>query len=128
LEITASVSSTAVRSDAAFEVHLNANVPVGTHPQAGYSFRFAIDGTTPPLLLRGGLVLARANASGVRLRSGTTYRIAAQRHDGELSLSIDGVPVISIKDTPLESGALDIVGLAVRGCSVNLESLAVYTL
>ncbi len=125
VEITGAVIPGALRTDAAFfDVELNANVPIGTHPRAGYAFRFPIGGNAAPLLLRGEKVLVSA---GVAPRPGKTWRIIAQQYDGELSLSIDGVPVFSIKDTPLESGALDVVGLAVHGCTLNVERFAVYT-
>ena len=127
LEITCSVAPDTKRAQAAFDVQLNANVPIGTHPQAGYAFRFPIDEQAAPLLLRGENVLERAAEPGVQLRSGRTYRIVAEQRDGVLSLSVDDVQIFTTKDKPLQNGALDVLGLAVRGCTLKIERFAVYT-
>lgn len=128
VEMTASASPGATRENVSFDLLLNANVPVGTHPQAGYAFRFGVKGNAGCLLMRGEKVMKSTGDNKVCLESGRSYRIVAEQYDGRLSLAIDGVPVFSARDDkPLESPALDTVGLSVHGCSVNIQKFAVYT-
>ena len=110
-----------------FDLHMNADVAVGTNDRRGYVFQFrARSGSC--ILRRGDKVIGSARHDGIRAEGGKPLHIIAERSDAQVSVSIDGTPVLSVKDDgPLESPALNMVGLGSSGCTLNVEKFVVST-
>jgi len=126
VEMSVSVPSTTRPAQVSFELHLNADVAVGTNEPGGYVFQFR--GRGGSCRLRKGRKTLRSAGGSVRWRSGKCCHVVAERDDGQVSLSVDGKKVLSVRDEePLAGGALNLVGLTGSRCTLRVERFVVCT-
>jgi len=126
VEVTTSVSTAATPGNVNFDLQLNSDVPVGTNAKRGYTLQFRSPGN-PCTLRRGERAIGSANNDAIRWQAGKSYQIVAEQNGGQVSVSVDGVPVLSVKDDrPLEGPVLNLVGLAGAGCTLSVEKFVVH--
>lgn len=120
LEMTGSISAKVPTIN--LDLWLNCDAPEGTFTYRGYAFQIRSGGVT---LRRDDKVIASQNFAWEKDK---TYAIVAEQNEGRVSLTVDGVSLISVADArPLESRSMDMVGFAGYGPTLNLQKLAVMT-
>ena len=78
-------------------------------------FASAHKGNTCCQLLKAGKPVDGTSDNQLRLENGKSYKIVAERRDGQLSLTVDDKPMFSVKDeNPPHAPADDMIGLSAR--------------
>ena len=127
VEMVASISSPKKPENVGFDLHVNDNVPVGTNPSKSYRVRLGAKGNTCCLATRDDRTIAGTDSNTVRLDVDKSFQLIAEQDQGQVSLSVNGVQVFSVKDDkPLNVPAMDLVGLSGRGCTLLVEKFVVY--
>jgi len=127
VEMTASVTAPKKPENVSFDLRINDNVPVGTNSEKNYRFRLGARGNTCCLAMRDEKNLTGTDNNTVRLKVDTSFQLVAEQDEGQISLSVNGVQVFSVKDDkPLNVPAMDLVGLSGRGCTLQVEKFVVY--
>jgi formylglycine-generating enzyme required for sulfatase activity len=120
LEMTGSVNTRNPTIN--LDLWLNADAPEGTFTFRGYAFQIRSGGVT---LRRDEKAIASQNFAWEKDK---TYSVVAEQNEGRVSLTVDGVTLISVADNrPLESRSMDMVGFSGYGAGLNLQKLAVFT-
>lgn len=127
VEMTASITAAQKPENIGFDLRVNDNVPVGTNPEKDYRFRLGANGNTCCLALRDEKTLAGTDNNTVRLKADTSFQLIAEQNEGQVSLSVNGAQVFSVKDDKFRNvPAMDLVGLSGRGCTLQVERFVVY--
>lgn len=127
VEMTASITAPAKPENVGFDLRVNDNVPVGTNPERNYRFRLGANGNSCCLAMRDEKTLAGTDNNTVQLKADTSFQLIAEQDEGQISLSVNGAQVFSVRDDkPLNVPAMDMVGLSGRGCTLLVERFVVY--
>ncbi len=124
MEAAVAVTGCADSNNPVLNLHLNGDVSVGTNIRLGYLFRLSSAGCS---LTRDEKPVASAPAAMFSLQAGKTYSLAAEQDDGQLTLSVDGVVILSWKDgNPLSAGvAMELTGFSSQRCTLSVQKYIV---